>query len=193
MRTVCTLASAAALIMRDCNMPSRVVSNENKKAAGDVELWTADLVIQDGSDALSSSAAQSGHRRTQADPADASPNLYWTLYSSDVQSSLYNWTLFMNATFSASDTGFFSAYVFSQLQSYASNVNLGMTTAAEVDIDQQWQSVPGASFSPTGNFPSGQFPASVPRASSQWWQSSCGSVTLSTFPTVGSNAIMVRG
>lgn len=190
--TFCTLATAAALAMQDCSEPSSVTMNAFNKLHADsiATLWGANLIIRDGTRMGQSMPTRVG-RRAQTDPAGISPNFYWTLYSPAVQSSLYNWTLYVNASFSASDTGFFSAYVYKQLLNFASSMNVVMTAAAEVDVDPQWQRVPGASFDPAGAFPSGQFPASVPRASPVWWQSACGSVTLSTSSAGGSGVIKV--
>ena len=190
---LCTLASATALIMQDCNWPTSVLEGAtNRTNAAVVELWGANLVILDGLAAAASRQAR-GRRRAQLDPADSSPSLYWTLYSQDVQSSLYNWTLFVNTSFSSSTTGFFSSYVFNKLLAYASSIDLGFATTAEVDVDPQWQSVPGASFSPTGAFPAGDFPASIPRLLPVWWQSTCGGAILSTSSSAGNSVIRVRG
>ena len=189
---LCSLASAAALLMHDCGDLSAHPTDIDAGTKDVAVLWGANLVIRDCSSRLSSYTGMPSARRVQLDPAGSNPSLYWTLYSQSVQSSLYNWTLAVNTNFSASDTGFFSAYVFNTLLSYAANVNVGLATTAEVDIDPQWQVVPGASFNPSGSFPSGSFPAAAPRLSSQWWRASCGGASLTTAATAANSAFTVR-
>ena len=197
---LCTLASAAALLMHDCSELSVVLTHTDPNLNASVDdvsvLWGANLVIQGCSSSHASDSefcAGTTHRRSvQLDPAGSNPSLYWTLYSQSVQSSLFNWMLAVNANFSASDTGFFSVYIFNGLLSYAANVNVGLATTAEVDIDPQWQLVPGATFSPSGSFPSGQFPAALPRSSPQWWRASCGGFALTTSATASNSVIAVR-
>lgn len=191
---LCSLASAAALLMHDCRgLLAYPTDTDPDAGAKDVAvLWGANLVIRDCSSRLATCIGMPSARRVQLDPAGSNPSLYWTLYSQSVQSSLFNWTLAVNTNFSASDTGFFSAYVFRTILSYAANVNVGLATTAEVDIDPQWQLVPGASFSPSGSFPSGSFPTSVPRVSSEWWRATCGGASLTTAATAANSVVSVR-